>query len=162
VKLLFLKNVLAMKRGLSRIIWIAAILCALALFCYLRSDSRKLALTDKIYAELKHPEWSTRLIKAKYIYPNEGSGNYNMLYLVDVRQVSIPLSNAISYYESEGDRLGLKEFHVEGYGAAREEFQQRWDDLNLQIAQGSNILVLSQLFSLDSNNIRRHEPYENP
>ena len=120
------------------------------------SIHQKLALTDKIYHELEHPTWSTRLVRAKGHRPNYGSGDFRMLVLVDVRRVTIPLSNAISFYRREGDRLGFKEFHVETSEAAR-KFHGEWNDLRIEVPVGEDIVVLSQIFPDSDGNIRRHE-----
>jgi len=148
-----------MKRAILCLLLLAALAGLAALF-YSRSESdhQKLLLTDKIYSELEHPQWSTRLIREKSLRPNIGSGEYQLLYLVDVRRVGLPLAEAISFYEREGARLGLKEFHVDPYKDATRKWQRDWDDLRLQVPQGEDILVLTQLFPANDGNIRRHEP----
>jgi hypothetical protein len=147
---------LHMQRALPWILLITAVL-GLSAFLYSRSDYRKLLLVDSIYAELEHPSWSERLKRDKCIYSNRGSGKFNMLYLVDVRHVSIPLSKATSFYEREGERLGFEEFHVDGYAEAASKFQQTWDHMKLQIPKGDDILILSQLFPAPDGNFRRHK-----
>jgi hypothetical protein len=146
-----------MKRAIQWII-LVAVVAGVSAFLYLRSDYRKLVLTDRIYAELEHPKWSARLIRAKSLRPNIGSGDYQMLYLVDVRRVSAPLNDAISFYEGERERLGFKEFHVDAYQDASKRWQWEWDRMGLQVPRGEDILVLTQLFPANDGNIRRHEP----
>lgn len=87
-----------------------------------------------------------------------GSGDYQMLYLVDVRRVGVPLTNAVLFYERERERLGFKEFHVDAYQEAAKKWQWEWDRMRLQVPQGEDILVLTQLFPANDGNIRRHEP----
>lgn len=128
-------------------------------FLYLKSNYRKLQLTDRIYQELQHPAWSTRVVRAKEILPNSGSGDHKILYLVDVRRVSIPLNDAIRYYEKETDRLGFRECHIDGFSKAREKFEWNWEQMRLDIPRGDDILVISQNFTSDST-IRRHKPAE--
>ena len=146
-----------MKRALQWTVAIGAIV-GISAFLYLQSDGWKLIQTDRIYQELEHPAWSTRVIRSKALRPNLGSGDFQMLYLVDVRRVAIPLKEAISFYQQEGDRLGFKEFHVDPYAEAQRKFQWDWDQLRLQIPSGDDIAVLSQLFPASDGNIRRHEP----
>lgn len=149
-----------MNRAAKWTILIAAValLSLLSVFDYLRSDYRLLVLTDKIYTELDHPEWSTRLRRAKALLPNYGSGDYRILCLVDVRRVSIPLTNATAFYEREGDRLGFKEFHVDSYAEAARKFHRDWNDMGLEVAQGEDILVLSQCFPTADGSLRRYKP----
>ncbi|MCX6877782.1 MAG: hypothetical protein NTW21_28820 [Verrucomicrobia bacterium] len=126
---------------------------------YSKSNYRKLQLTDRIYQELQHPEWSNRVLRAKEILPNLGSADHKMLYLVDVRRVSIPLNDAIRFYEKETDRLGFRECHVDPFPKAQEKFQWDWDQMKLEIPPGDDTVVISQNFTSDST-IRRHKPAE--
>jgi len=155
-----------MNRGARRWLVLIGALAGLIAFLYwhrYRPDSihQKLALTDRIYQELDHPAWSTRLVRAKGHRPNYGSGDYRMLVLVDVRRVSVPLSNAISFYDREGVRLGFKEFHVESSADAR-RFGGEWRDLRVQIPAGEDIVVLYQIFPDNDGNVRRHAPIPSP
>jgi hypothetical protein len=124
-----------------------------------KAIDRKLELTDEIYQELKHPEWSSRLMRAKAVLPNLGSGEHKMLYLIDARRVSIPLPEAIRYYEGESDRLRFRECHVDGFPEAQRKFQRNWQQMGLEIPSGGDILVISQSFTSDST-IRRQNPAE--
>jgi hypothetical protein len=103
---------------------------------------------------------SKRLLQKEHVYHNRGSGDYNILYLVDVRQVTSPLSEAIDYYDTEVDRLEFKECHVDPYSAAQETFEWEWKTYNLEIPEADNVVVISQRFPANDGNIRRHEPAE--
>jgi hypothetical protein len=129
---------------------------------YFRSSYRKLLSTDKIYSELKHPEWSERVIREKAVRPNPGSGDNEMLYLIDVRRVRVPISEAVAYYDREVERLGFKECHVDTYDKAHFKFAREWSQMNLEVPSGYDILVISQVFPSDDGNIRRHTPAEQP
>jgi hypothetical protein len=126
---------------------------------YLKSNYRKLPLTDHIYQELHHPDWSTRIVRTKAVLPNLGSGDHKMLYLMDARRVTIPIEDAIAFYEKETDRLGFRECHVDSFARAREKFQWDWDQLGVTIPSGGDVVVISQNFTSDST-IRRHKPAE--
>jgi hypothetical protein len=142
-----------------RLLIYGSLLVAGGALLYSKSNYRKLQLTDQIYEELQHPEWSVRVLRAKEILPNLGSGDHKMFYLVDVRRVSIPLSDAIQYYEKETDRLGFRECHVDGFPKAQEKFQWEWEQMGLDISPGDDIVVISQNFTSDST-IRRNKPAE--
>ena len=118
---------------------------------------RKLDQADTIYQELKHPEWSSRITRAKSILPNKGSGEHEMLYLVDARRVSIPLTEAIRYYEEESERLGFRECHVDAFPDAQRKFEDEWKAMAVEIPAGGDVVVISQNFTSDST-VRRHEP----
>ena len=126
---------------------------------YLKSYHRKLQLTNRIYEELQHPDWSTRVTRGKATFPNGGSGHHKWLYLVDARKVIIPLNDAIQYYKKETERLGFRECHVDPFTKAQEKFQGAWGRMGLEIPSGDDILVISQSFTSDST-IRRHQPAE--
>lgn len=128
-------------------------------FLYLRSNFRKLQLTDQIYQELHHPDWSTRIVRKMAVLPNLGSGDHKMLYLVDARRAAVPIEEAIAYYEKETDRLGFRECHVDRFERAQEKFQWEWNQLAITIPPGPYIVVISQNFTSDSS-IRRHQPAE--
>lgn len=142
-----------------RLLIYGSLLVAGGAFLYSKSNYCKLQLTDRIYQELKHPEWSNRVLRAKRILPNMGSGDHKMFYLVDVRRVSISLSDAIQYYEKETNRLGFRGCHVDGFPRAKEKFQWNWEQMRVNIPQGDDIIVISQNFTSDST-IRRHKPAE--
>lgn len=142
-----------------RLLICVSLLVAGGVFLYSKSNYHNLQLTDRIYQELQHPECSDRVLRAKEILPNMGSGDHKIFYLVDVRRVSIPLGDAIQYYENEIDRLGFRECHVDGFPRAKEKFQWDWEQMGLDIPQGDDIVVISQSFTSDST-IRRHKPAE--
>ena len=143
-----------------RILIYGSLLIALVAILHWRSRAieRKLQLTDRIYQELKHPEWSIRLTREKIILPNRGSGEHKMLYLLDVRRVSVPLSEAIRYYEMESDRLGFKECHVDGFPAAQRKFEREWEAMGVEVPPDDDVLVISQSFPSSDPTVRRHKP----
>lgn len=145
----------------ARILIYGGLLIAAMAILWWRNNEvyRKLDRADVIYQELKHPEWSTRLTRAKVILPNRGSGEHEMLYLVDARRVSIALPEAIRYYEEESDRLGFRECHVDGFPEAQRKFEDEWRAMGVVIPADGDVVVISQNFTSDST-VRRHEPAE--
>lgn len=133
------------------------LLVVVVLIIYSRSNLGKLQATDQIYAELEHPEWSVRLLRDMAIHPNLGSGDHKMLYLIDVRRISIPIDEAEAYYDRETDRLGFRECHVDRYSEAKEKFDWEWQRMGLEIPVGDDILVISQRFTSNSS-IRKSPP----
>ena len=148
-----------MMRRIGRWIVYPLLLVAFVWIIYFRSNLRKLNATDRIYAELEHPAWSERLLRDKAIHPNLGSGDHNMLYLIDVRRVSIPIAEAVAHYDRETDRLGFRECHVDRYPQAKEKFDWEWQRMGLDIPEGDDILIVSQRFTSNST-IRRTQPAE--
>ena len=140
-----------------RLIIYGSLFLAGVIIIYSKSNYRKLLLTDRIYEELQHPEWSTRVAREKTILPSLGSGNQKTLYLVDVRRVSIPLNEAIHYYDSESDRLGFREYSVDYPSKAKQKFKREWHEIGLEIPSGDDVIVISQRISSDST-LRRHQP----
>jgi hypothetical protein len=117
---------------------------------------RKLRQADTIYTELAHPDWSTRILREKSVLPNLGSGDHRMIYLIDVRRVSIPREEAIAWYGKETDRLGFRECHVDSYQRASEKFADwEWQRLGIAVPRGDDIVIISQNFSSDST-VRAH------
>jgi hypothetical protein len=142
------------------LIYGSLLIAAIAILWWRNTEvDRKLDRADAIYQELKHPEWSTRLTRAKGILPNKGNGEYKMLYLVDARRVSIPLPEAIRYYEEESDRLGFRECHVDAFPEAQWKFEDEWRAMGVVIPADGDVVVISQNFTSDST-VRRHEPAE--
>lgn len=142
------------------LIYGSLLIAAIAILAWRFTEvDRKLDRADAIYQELKHPEWSTGLTRAKGIRPNRGSGEHEMLYLVDARRVSIPLPEAIRYYEGESDRLCFRECHVDAFPEAQRKFEDEWKAMGVVIPAGDDVVVISQNFTSDST-VRRHEPAE--
>ena len=142
----------------ARIRWIlyTLLFCIAVGVLYLRSDHYKLIKTDQIYSELHHPSWSLRVLRAKTVRTNYGSGDHRILYLVDVRRVTVPIDVALRHYEHETDRLGFRECHVDGYQAAHDKFEDEWRDMCLLVPERPDVIIISQRFTTDST-IRRHE-----
>jgi len=147
-----------MTKRAARYIVYSSLFLVLAWFLYQRSDYRKLRQTDKIYKELKHPEWSERMYRHKWTTPSGGSGDHRMLYLADVRTVSNHLADAVAYYEKETDRLGFRECHVDGYSSGT-PIQGELERYGLEGSLKSDIVVILQAFTSNST-IRHHEPAE--
>lgn len=107
-----------------------------------------------VYEETIHPKWSKRIVFDKMVYPNLGSGDFNMFYLVDVRIVAINVSEAKEYYEEESLRIGLSECHIDDYAVAHRKFNEEWHELGLKITPVENMLIISQRFPANQG-IRR-------
>lgn len=117
---------------------------------------RKLRQADTIYTELAHPDWSTRVLREKGLLPNLGSGDHQMVHLIDVRRVSIPREEALAWYEKETDRLGFRECHVDSHQRASEKFADwEWRRLGIAVPRGDDIVIITQSFSSDST-VRAH------
>ncbi len=117
---------------------------------YYRSDYRKVLLTDDLYSELVHPEWSYRLLRVKTSLDNLGSGDHRIVYLADVREVKIPRTDARRYYEEETKRRRFRECHVDDYDSAKANFVSEWEELSLDLPRRDDIVVITQRFTSDS------------
>jgi len=148
-----------MTKRIGRKIVYTFLTVAVGWFFYQRSDYRKLRQTDEIYQELEHPSWSKRIHRKKWTTASGGSGDHRMLYLVDVRAIKHPLSEAVVYYEKEADRLGFRECHVDGYPAGTFEHQGELRRYGLEGGLKDDIVIILQAFTSNSK-IRRHQPAE--
>ena len=142
-------------------LWIRYVICiagaaSLLVGCILfyQWDYRKLRVIDLIYQEVEHPSWSSRVVRKKVILVDRESNDQKVLYLVDVRRISVSLEHAIDYYRREADRLGLRDCHVDGYENARLKFRSDWDQMKLSAPPGGDVLFISQRFFANSSVFR--------
>jgi hypothetical protein len=123
-------------------------------YAYTKTNHWMLMRLQSYYSELEHPAWSQRLGFTRKINPNFGSGDHKVLYLTDIRKISIPLPEAKSYYRSQGVRLGLVGLHVDSFAEAKEKFEWEWKDAGLVVPDSPDTLVISQSVGTDSQIVR--------
>ncbi len=123
-------------------------------YAYTKTSHWMLMRLQSYYSELQHPAWSQRIAFTRKINPNFGSGDHKVLYLTDIRKVSISLPEAKAYYRSQGEKLGLVELHVDSFAEAKEKFDWEWKDAGIVVPDLPDTLVISQSVGTDSKIMR--------
>lgn len=131
------------------LIVVTVVVAALAVWFW-RSDTRVLWQTEYRYTQFRHPEWSQRLFYDARLTPNQGSGDYNLVMVTDVRKIDRPYQEAMRHYVRERERNGLQECHVMPYWRAYQNFAHRWDTYQLSVPREPSLLFVVQIFPVQN------------